>query len=64
MEFNKVTEHYGYCCEIINREILYVIYNIKNGKAYNVVAGMKTKRKAIRECKYIESLNKKSGRKI
>lgn len=59
MKFIKVTEHYGYCYERIANDNLYVIYNIKDGKPNNVVAGMKERKAAIKECKYLEKLNAK-----
>lgn len=60
MKFISVTEHYGYCHERIGNGHLYVIYNIKNGKPNDVVAGMDKKETAIKECKYFEKLNKKT----
>lgn len=62
-EFVVVTKHYGYCLETDFGEELFVIYNIKNGKAYQPVAGMKDRRTAKRECLYLEKLNEKRWRK-
>lgn len=58
-DFVVVTKHYGYSLETFFGKELFVIYNIKNEKAYQPVAGMKDRRTAERECLYLEKLNEK-----
>lgn len=59
MKFHRVTEHYGYCFERIANKNLFVIYKVKNEKPTYVISAFETKKLAIKECKYLESLNEK-----
>ena len=61
-DITRITEHYGYRCEYISNQYVYVVYNINEAVGENGKVDRKTARGyfsnsvlAERECRYLEA---------